>query len=428
MSFETIKTIVLNVLVFLSIFLTYQLWTIQPDYEQLDNLETVEKVVLGPERKLSSVVQPIQTIFHLEGDHVGAYNLNGFQEIYQLFLSGTYSDVQEQTLDMTRLNQLIEQRQSVEFIFPDGLPMSMFRHMLTIEDEDAFLSEIERIVLFEQTVNDRLNTKVWFISFDQGRYLEAEMKSHSLANFLDLYQQNEASFVNVARKKTDGHQPSLYFPKESIEANVYQAYPSLIEENQLIEALFPDPTVVRQSNRENGIRAYTDGSRELKLLLDADDVTYINPTRGADQRLESESAVLQVFQFVNSHGGFTNPFMLLNVENRNDRLVEIEFHLNFNGYPTFGSSICRLNVVWQDHEVFEYHRSMNVVQDIIYEDSDAVELLPDQEMMKIIGSDLDEIENIMIGYTISEYDEYLLFSPSWYIQHQGVWEALQKEG
>src|SRR5690606_33296068 len=114
MTLEKLKTITLMILVLLSLVLTYFLWTYEPNYEPLHNLETVEKVTLAAERPLSEVIKPIQLFYHDDNTHWGTYNSQHLSPFYQLLLDATFVNFETHTLD-SRLRRLVKEHRSIEF-------------------------------------------------------------------------------------------------------------------------------------------------------------------------------------------------------------------------------------------------------------------------------------------------------------------------
>ncbi len=66
--YETIKTIVLTLLVLISITLTFALWTYHPKYDVLQNDEYIQHVsVSNTQVDTAMVVQPKQILIHKNG-------------------------------------------------------------------------------------------------------------------------------------------------------------------------------------------------------------------------------------------------------------------------------------------------------------------------------------------------------------------------
>lgn len=432
MKFEKLKTIILTALVAISLLLTYLLWTFQPNYEQLANLETIEKVMLAQERSLNDVITPIHVFHHAEESHQGAYRVDGFKPLYDLLLEGTFTSFEQYSLNNQVMN-LVNTTKSIDFVFADGLSMDVFHQLLDFSRERPVLSHVDRIIVFEQDRGDRVKTYAWFVSFQNKSYIEAEISNQTFQAYEDIYAQQKESFLDVELLHVGSSRLPTYFPTKPLEMKKLQAYPVPIPELDLTKALFPDPSLVRESYQEDNLRSYTDGNRELKVFFNSNYVTFINPTRRGDRMDgQADSPILQAQRFVNSHGGFTEPYAFTSIRERADHKSQIEFRLLFNGYPAFDARIAELQVIWQDHEVFEYVRSMETIADsVIYEEPETLTLLSADELMTALQNsfvyDANEIEKTTLGYTVSSYDDYVVFTPNWYIFYQGKWEVILKE-
>lgn len=433
MTLEKLKTITLTILVLLSLVLTYFLWTYEPNYEPLHNLETVEKVTLAAERPLSEVLKPIQLFYHDDGDHWGTYNSQHLSPLYHLLLDATFVNFKTHALD-DDLQRLVEEDKSIEFVYADGVSMTVFHQLFDFNQEKPMLSDIERIVLFEKKHGNRLKTFAWFVSKARNSYLEAEIKNQTLQVYENIFEREKNNFLAVKRLDIGYDQMPLYFPEKELQLNRLQAYPVPIPELELTNALFPDPNLVRESYREANIRSYTDGNSELKLYQLENYLSYINPTRRGEQKASDaeESPFLQVHRFINSHGGYTEPFTFMGIRRQPGNKTEVEFRLSFNGFPAFDARIAEMKVIWQEREVFEYIRATETIMDsVIYKEPEMETLLTAEELefslKQSLNVDTKQIDNLTLGYMVSAYDDYLVFTPSWYMYYRGTWEPILKE-
>jgi regulatory protein YycH of two-component signal transduction system YycFG len=58
MRYETIKTAILSILVLLSILLTWNLWTYQPNYATMEKNNTVAEVTMSEKQEVKKIVRP----------------------------------------------------------------------------------------------------------------------------------------------------------------------------------------------------------------------------------------------------------------------------------------------------------------------------------------------------------------------------------
>ena len=68
MKYENIKSVILTILVGIGLLVTWNLWTYQPSYKELENADTVQEVSLSskPKKDIKDIVKPDQVIFHKE--------------------------------------------------------------------------------------------------------------------------------------------------------------------------------------------------------------------------------------------------------------------------------------------------------------------------------------------------------------------------
>lgn len=433
MTLEKLKTITLTILVILSLVLTYFLWTYEPNYEPLHNLETVEKVTLAAERPLSEVLQPIQLFYHDENSHWGMYNSQHFSPFYHLLLDATFVNFKTHALE-DELKNLIQEHTSIEFVYADGVSMATFNHLFDFNQEKPMLSDVERIVLFERKHDNRVKTFAWFVSKSRNSLIEAEIKNQTFQVYKDIYEREKNNFLEVKLLSIGSDKMPLYFPTKELQLNRLQAYPVPIAELELTNALFPDPNLVRESYQETDIRSYTDGNSELKLHLLENYLSYINPTRRGEQKMNriEESPFLQVHRFINNHGGYTEPFLFMGVRSKPDNKTEVDFRLSFNGFPAFDARIAEIKVIWQEQEVFEYVRATETISDsVIYREPEMETMITAEELefsiKQSLNVDSKQIDNLTLGYMVSTYDDYIVFTPNWYMFYRGEWQAILKE-
>ncbi|MCL6617416.1 MAG: transcriptional regulator, partial [Anoxybacillus ayderensis] len=81
MRYETIKSIVLTILVCTSVFLTWSLWTYQPKYDFIENAKYIQNVpVSNVAVDYGTVVQPRYIFIHKDAQH---YGMTHHSDIYK---------------------------------------------------------------------------------------------------------------------------------------------------------------------------------------------------------------------------------------------------------------------------------------------------------------------------------------------------------
>ena len=64
---ETVKSIVLILLVALSIIFTFSIWTYSPHYETIEQLPTVD-ISIADKKKIDEIIKPYKMVFNFDED------------------------------------------------------------------------------------------------------------------------------------------------------------------------------------------------------------------------------------------------------------------------------------------------------------------------------------------------------------------------
>lgn len=152
MNYEHLKSTLLIILIGISVILTWQLYTFQPEIALLD--DTVSRYVpdsLNEEREervISEVVRPEQIIVHRDEQ----YGMIGndeekFDLFYEKLLATNLNEVNLLSTDRFPTQTT---GNGVELVFPTSLPTSIFLALFGIYDEELAIPtlEIDRLFLF----------------------------------------------------------------------------------------------------------------------------------------------------------------------------------------------------------------------------------------------------------------------------------------
>lgn len=93
MRYENIKSVILTILVLLSLLLTWNLWTYQPNYDTMENNKTVAEVTVSEKQEVKKIVSPDSVIFHVKGSHYGTNNPTELEKMINEMSSWVISDV-----------------------------------------------------------------------------------------------------------------------------------------------------------------------------------------------------------------------------------------------------------------------------------------------------------------------------------------------
>ncbi|KMM36435.1 YycH family regulatory protein [Guptibacillus hwajinpoensis] len=436
---ENFKAILLNILVFTSLFLTWQIWTFEPDYQK--ETDPKEASPVGVEDvDINQVVKPNQIVYHKNNQHFTSFNSETINPFYTTFISGT--KIKSLTME-NNLEIVSDFDNSVELIFPTLLSNNVLKKLISVPKNDIPLEKFDRIIIPSVATGE--NNEIIFLntSSEQGMRAAVEvssgMKKWYEENFAFSDIKNASTEEQVVRAKSfqvKEDLPVFYIP---IQKPVIQTYEvstdELANEQNFKEALFPEQDRVEKSSF-NIKTVHTDGSRTL-TFLENKFMTFENPP--STTNVDNEAPILNAYGFINKHFGFRiNDFSeedyLLSewASSSKNETDQITFRLNTEGYPVFSSSsedLDEINVIVKNNEVSTYTRMLKNIQ---YAHPIDERALPGyDEVLSLLNEGSfkqSEITNITIGFTIdrslNQSQEFTLV-PQWYIKLNETWTPIQ---
>ena len=134
MKYEKIKSILLTVLVALSIFLTWNLWTYQPEYDVIESTEAFD-VSIGDERKELELIQPYKVFYHDEEQITGSPNEKEIDKVLEQMSSWRLTDAKDisSQYSQSEIENLVHSPGRIELVFPDSLPLSSYNKVIKFD-------------------------------------------------------------------------------------------------------------------------------------------------------------------------------------------------------------------------------------------------------------------------------------------------------
>lgn len=435
---EMIKTILLNVLVLLSLVLTWQIWTYEPEYEK-EATPPEARTVGVEEVDLSQVIKPNQVVFHQNERHFLSYDRGTIDSFYTDFISGTRI---KSVMMVTNIESLVNRDKSVEFVFPTSLSNDVLKNLVSVSKEDIPLEVFDRIII--PSVATGKNNEVIFINTSNQTGMRATVDvSRKMKEWFDDYfaSLGQSSKENVTRARSyqyDKNSPVFYLPTNGIQMQSFGVSTGeLTNIDSFITALFPDDSSIEENTIINSKSLFTDGSRDLIYDEPNEYMVFKNPPLTSKNFVPNEAAILNAYGFINKHYGFrvSDPnddyFLSEWVTSSKNKTDKITFRLNTEGYPVFSSNqddIDEMIVTLKNNDINTYERMLRVIQ--YAQDVKNLELPAYDEIVSLLnqGSFKKEaITNFTIGYTVTptSKDYNFILVPQWYIKQNQTWTPLQ---
>ena len=352
MTYENIKSLILTFLVIGSALLTWNLWTYQPEYETIENANYVQEVSIGEKKDNKTIIKPERVLFHFQKSVYGTELTSELDKIIRVMSQWNIYDVKSYTNKVENFKKLVHGEGAIEIIFPEKVPLVIYKKVLNFQDKTVPNIRFDRIVMNMEN-NQKDTGIIYFISYDQREVYIGHVNSADL-NVINR------GFYKVADKYPSyiPYEPKenlvLFLPKEETSMMKYKYYPDYLDSEKFKEALFNDPSFVQKSFIPEG-EEYTDGSSKMNNYYNEKLLFYINPIEESDFVGSSFEILQRGIDFINEHGGWTDAYRFAGMDEWNQKII---FRLySSEGFPVFNEKgMSEIMEVWGRSEINKYLR------------------------------------------------------------------------
>jgi regulatory protein YycH of two-component signal transduction system YycFG len=303
---ENIKSIVLTILVFISLVLSYFLAYSPPKFDTIVQTDYVQNEVIGTQSELANVLYPEQIILHSGNSTHTLLPLNQqfYHMIYDDFLKHKVYDGFHQSSSSTNWDYIRSQSKGIELRFKEAVPLHVLQSILQIkEDVPTEDNLISRMMIY--IVPNTEEVRTFFFSNKNEIVYEAAK--------VDITAKNIEKYVAFGQILTTYHKSAWgdsYLPDKPIAIPKIQAKYTEFTADQLKRSLFVDPSMTRSLAGRDGKQIYTDGKRGLQLKYDKHWMNYSDPISiPFESRNDLKENLLSSIQFINQHGGWSGSFL-----------------------------------------------------------------------------------------------------------------------
>ncbi|WP_179295632.1 YycH family regulatory protein [Bacillus sp. FJAT-45350] len=426
--FDKAKTIILILLIVLSIVLTWQLWTFQPDYALLEDTGYITNEPISEERKLREVIVPRQMVIH---DNEALLKVPATNREFTELLDTFYGAKLEQ---FTSINEVPSQNfidEAVELILPVQLPSEILLNLFEVAEADRVfpINHVDRLIFYKNTILDRVQVRL--VSYGEGRIIEA-LTDIQMADITF----NTEGYIPVFpyqvgyRANDESYQPTIYLPLEEVEQKSVSYTSTLIPFTHFKQLFFSEPTSVKYHRQDDGEESYTDGNRMLNIIGNGNFMDYINPVYTDNLERGSKHIIQSSFEFINAHGGWTDQYQLFDWSGDQPTKDEAEYRLNLNGLPVLsvsGDDLMSLTVSRAGNQTARYARPLFDL-DVNPIDTKKETLPSGEVLIEALEQwefyDRSRLEQAVIGYEMKKRNAIVTVEPHWYILYNGVWQRV----
>lgn len=429
MKYETLKSIVLFLLVILSVGLTWSLWTYQPKYEFLDP-KNVHSIMIAEPKDIPELIKPNRILYHTDGVHYGSQNREIVQSTIMEISRWNFYDIGNgQVMEPKKIQELQNGPDRIVIDYPSKVPFEVYKGVIQVEDPTPNAS-FDHIVILSPKVWKE-GPSVYFISTEDNRVYESHINLDRLEPLFAATDQEIEKFQEY-QELTLPDQRLLYVPKNKMEMRKYKYYPELIDLREFKDALFRDPSKVRRDDISSG-EQFTDDTSMMNVDYFTHVLKYVNPGQDSGRHVEQSQAEIlkQGIDFVNEHGGWTDNYRYDEMSVFEKKLV---FRLYVGNYPVFNENgMTQITQIWGDEEVSEYRRPYFTLM-IPLPPQERIELPTGDEVLDYLLSDKERnpklLQDLVLGYRLSRdttNEDVVELEPTWYYLYGGTWMPFDME-
>ncbi|MBS4189860.1 hypothetical protein KHA94_06540 [Bacillus sp. FJAT-49705] len=426
MTYENIKSLILVILVGFSVLLTWSIWTYQPNYEIMEKAKTVQEVEISAPKDAKEIIKPDRIYYHYDKDrHYGTIDPNEIEKVMAEISRWDFSDFVNISSQIKNYSSFIHNPGNAVILFPDSIPTEFFRTIINTKEKKIPEFYFDRIVIdLEEVQKD--HGFVYFVSTENEEVYRSHVSASFVHNFRNSFFKNAEYSLKYAKYfpyKT-GNDRILFLPVEETKMQRYQYLSTPLDSEKFMNALFKNPSVVQKNHPTSG-EEYTNGSSLMRVNDDESTLQYINPVENNESSFISNNLLKRSIDFINEHGGWTDNYRFVSMDELNHQVL---FRLyDDKGYPVFSeeSGISEISQTWGQNEIYKYFRSNFSIGSRV--EASEMTLSSGEEVIQFLeseGYNMDNLEDLVLGYTMEKNARILYLEPSWYYRYNHTWSKL----
>ncbi len=427
---EQAKSFFLALLVVLSVTLTFTIWTYTPTYETIQQTPIVN-ISIAEQKRINDVIKPYKLVVSSDKKMTGSMAPFDLERVLNVMKNWEISNLtlEKNNLSAEDLNNLIGSANRFTLFFPDNVPFPVYDNQLPFSITNIPEDHFDRLIVnWNRTDNEKVI--IYFASSKSNTLYSAVAKNIDMDVFIQKVISASADFAEFAEIERSGKQ-SLFVSAHDIESIRYTYYLKEIDTNRFRDALFNDPSLVRQSPVGTINEEYSDGTSLMNVNLLERTISFVNPSAETSVPAIPSKLVFDSLDYVNEHGGWTDEFRFAGI---NPAKQQIDYQLYLLGYPVFSNETStKITAFWGDSGIYRYLRPYYTL-DLSLPFDTVISTLPSGEkasrvmkMMKEI--DFDSVEELTTGYYLTRNNEtrLLILEPSWFYLSKNQWTRLSPE-
>lgn len=430
---EQIKSLLLAFLVLLSIMFTLLIWNYKPEYETVKETQ-IEEVLVGKPKDLQEVIKPYRLLYRQNEQFYGTVSSTPLKGLYSHLRSWQVyeMDLINSDLSDSKMNKMLRENNRITMFFNEEIPLRVFSNLLSFSDNEIPDVSFTRLIIDWSNVENSDQLQLLFLNTEKRSLYRAYASVPDKDYFMEKVIEPANDYSQYVEVERDALR-SLYVAKDPIQSarNRYLAVD--IKPDLFKKILFTDLKIVQRNIESSQSERFTDGTSLMTVDSQNRSINYVYPTAESNASIPSSRLLLDSYNFINDHGGFTMDYRLSSMDI--DRHIA-EYQLFVQGLPVYSKvTTTRLVTTWGENRIFRYRRpyySMGTNIERVQRDLESGEQIV--ELLRTKDNKLfNETEEIVVGYELTlekseqDTDLVLVLEPRWFAVANNVWTRLSPE-
>lgn len=424
---DKLRNILLGILVLVSFFLSYTLWTAGRGMgeEEMSSGQTSQSSVSITTHSLNETFSPTLVALH------GVENQIQVGRAYPLrnLLSTIFETQNLNQVESTELTSYeaylsdLEQGRWLEFVYNEEQPLGLLSQKFEEMSRDMSNNFFDRIV-----VNiDNPNTVYFYHTDSEAMYVTSTLEDEELMIDPFLNEEN-MSYVDAFPIALENN--IVYLPSETFEIPQRRYVIGQLSNSVYISNFFPDTSLV--DRRSNGnITRFIDLTKEVSINQNINTLTYLRQISDMTE-IEPTARFERSFDQINRFENWSDTFVVSSYDRENQI---IHFQREIDGYPVFSpnghETISEVGLV--EAGVTHLKLPLRYIDTpITIQGAPVEELISGEDLINQLdevtpGNVYNYIDDISIGYSWDESEEdsqVVNFNPEWFILVEDDWLTL----
>lgn len=434
---ELIKSAILIILVLISVFMTYRVWTFTPELTDLETDVNTETPSIGPKisKPIDSVIMPFRMINRNGTDVKGTSNVKDIKKITDQLLSKEVKKVDILSSEsVVQLEDLSERYTILDF--PDSIPSEMYLNQVLGMKMDYYPN-----INFDRILVDTKSTKeavVYLLS--ENKQKAVKLQTNIKSTQFDKVNKEAAPDLKpytgmITNETTTNEIYQIYAPENADNMNIYRYVSNKISVSELNDVILGDSVIARSN--EHNVSTYNNNTGISTVNEAKQTYRYTNLSEDENRQKDMAKSITNSFKFINEHAGYTDEFRLFGTDQKSGK---IDYQMFLNNYPVFNDDkLSSIEAVWGRDTINEYNRGLITTGVAVPSKKEADGLPSSEEVRFNLASngsiDFNKVTNLAIGYDLSlpkdeinNLQDTIEFTPKWYIKYDGEWKRYENGG